>query len=208
MDIVALRIFTYSILPLIVAVAQIGVDKSSRSRERKTRPSCCISLVLVWREVVLVAFSATSSSRTRSPNPSAGRPGILFSSKSPLPIWQSVFLELSRWAAGMGSVLIGFLAASRRAERSPDSEAPTSEFDIWRRPRIQAAGLMTGSVAAGFGVGFATDQPVIGTVIGTLVPWNLSLFTLRAAQARTSRRSPRSTYDPVSLPRRSCDART
>jgi hypothetical protein len=41
-----------------------------------------------------------------------------------------------------------------------------------------------------------------------LVPWNPSLFTLRAAQARTSLRSPRSTYDPVSLPRRPCDART
>src|SRR5688500_6845029 len=36
----------------------------------------------------------------------------------------------------------------------------------------------------------------------------LSLFPVRAAQARTSRRSPRSTYDPVSLPRRPCDART
>jgi hypothetical protein len=41
-----------------------------------------------------------------------------------------------------------------------------------------------------------------------LVSWNPSLFTLRAAQARTSRRSPWSTYDPVSLPRRPCDART
>jgi hypothetical protein len=41
-----------------------------------------------------------------------------------------------------------------------------------------------------------------------LVPCLLSLFTVRAAQARTSRRSPRSTYDPVSLPRRPCDART
>ena len=35
-----------------------------------------------------------------------------------------------------------------------------------------------------------------------------NLFTVRAAQARTSRRSPRSTYDPVSLPRRPCDPRT
>jgi 3-methyladenine DNA glycosylase AlkC len=42
----------------------------------------------------------------------------------------------------------------------------------------------------------------------TQVPWKGNLLTLRAAQARTSRRSPRSTYDPVSLPRRPCDART
>jgi hypothetical protein len=53
----------------------------------------------------------------------------------------------------------------------------------------------------------------------SLVPWNPDLFTLGAAQARTSRcvggeaappwfSSPRSTYDPVCLPRRPCDART
>ena len=35
---------------------------------------------------------------------------------------------------------------------------------------------MTGSVAAGFGVGFATDQPVIGTVIGTLIGTGLPTF--------------------------------
>jgi hypothetical protein len=40
------------------------------------------------------------------------------------------------------------------------------------------------------------------------VPWKGNLLTLRAAQARTSRRSPQSGYDPVSLPRRPCDART
>ena len=82
------------------------------------------------------------------------------------------------------ALLIGFLAASRRAERSPDSEAHTSEFDIWRRPRIQAAGLMTGSVAAGFGVGFATDQPVIGTVIGTLVGAGLATFVISRGVTR------------------------
>jgi hypothetical protein len=61
------------------------------------------------------------------------------------------------------ALLIGFLAATRRAERSPDSEAHTPGFNTWRRPRIQAAGLVTGSVAAGFSVGYANDQPVIGT---------------------------------------------
>jgi Family of unknown function (DUF6790) len=60
--------------------------------------------------------------------------------------------------------LIGFLAASRRAEHSPDSEVQTSGFDAWRGPRIQAAGLMTGSVAAGFSVGFAgsSEFSVVG----------------------------------------------
>jgi hypothetical protein len=41
-----------------------------------------------------------------------------------------------------------------------------------------------------------------------LAPWKGNLLTLRTAQARTSRRSPQSGYDPVSLPRRPCDART
>ena len=34
MDIVASRIFVYSILPLIIAIGQVGLDKSSRSRDR------------------------------------------------------------------------------------------------------------------------------------------------------------------------------
>jgi hypothetical protein len=66
------------------------------------------------------------------------------------------------------ALLIAFLAASRRAERSPDSEAQTSGFDRWRGPRVRAAGLMTGCVAAGFGGGFAIDLPLIGTLVGTL----------------------------------------
>ena len=38
------------------------------------------------------------------------------------------------------ALLIAFLAASRRAERSPVSEAQTAGFDQWRGPRIRAAG--------------------------------------------------------------------
>lgn len=76
------------------------------------------------------------------------------------------------------ALLIGFLAASRRAERSPDSEAHTPGFDTWRRPRIRAAGLVTGSVAAGFSVGYATDQPVIGALIGILVGAGLATLVL------------------------------
>ena len=45
-------------------------------------------------------------------------------------------------------------------------------------------------------------------VIAYRVPRKEGLFALGGAQTRTSRRSPQSRYDPVSLLRRPCDART
>ena len=104
MGTVALRIFIYSILPLIIAVVHLSLDKSSQSRERK------LELFLLYLFGVGVAgsgiggFSVTTSSRTRWPNPSAGRPGIPSSLRSASPIWQSVFLVLSPWAGAMASV--------------------------------------------------------------------------------------------------------
>jgi 4-amino-4-deoxy-L-arabinose transferase-like glycosyltransferase len=229
MDIVALRIFTYSILPLIVAVGQIGVDKSSRSRERK------IETFLLYLFGIGVAGSGIggffghvfiSDSVAESIGWPTGNPfqlevgfanlaiGILgivamgrrdgFREATVIAVTVfgvgativhvSDIIDTGNLAPGntiqnvgnllKPALLIGFLAASRRAERSPDSEAHTSEFDIWRRPRIQAAGLMTGSVAAGFGVGFATDQPVIGTVIGTLIGTGLATFVISRGVTR------------------------
>jgi hypothetical protein len=76
------------------------------------------------------------------------------------------------------ALLIAFLAASRQAERSPDSEAHTSGFDRWRGPRVRAAGLMTGCVAAGFGGGYAIDLPLIGALVGTLAGAPLAAFAV------------------------------
>ena len=88
------------------------------------------------------------------------------------------------------ALLIAFLAASRRAERSPDSEAHTSAFDRWRGPRVRAAGLMTGCVAAGFGGGFAIDLPVIGTLVGTLAGAALAaLVVARSSGGISARRT-------------------
>ena len=84
------------------------------------------------------------------------------------------------------ALLIAFLAASRRAERSPDSEAHTSGFDRWRGPRVRAAGLMTGCVAAGFGGGFAIDLPVIGTLVGTLVGAALAAIVVAGSSGEIS----------------------
>jgi peptidoglycan/LPS O-acetylase OafA/YrhL len=92
------------------------------------------------------------------------------------------------------ALLIGFLAASRRAERSPASETQTPGFELWREPRIGAAGLMTGSVAAGFGAGFAIEWPLIGTLVGTLVGAGLAaLVVARASGGINARRT-----DPAS----------
>jgi hypothetical protein len=84
------------------------------------------------------------------------------------------------------ALLIAFLAASRRAERSPDSEAHTAGFEQWREPRTRAAGLMAGSVAAGFGAGFAIELPLIGTLVGTLVGAGLAAFVVARASGGIS----------------------
>jgi hypothetical protein len=76
------------------------------------------------------------------------------------------------------ALLIGFLTASRRAERSSDSEVDTARFEAWRVPRVQAVGLMTGSVATGFGIGFAVGWPVIGTGVGFLVGSGLAALVI------------------------------
>ena len=55
--------------------------------------------------------------------------------------------------------------------------------------------IMTGSVAAGFGAGFAIDLPAIGTLVGTLVGAGGRLRYHRAS-AGTARRP-----DPATLPR-------
>jgi len=83
------------------------------------------------------------------------------------------------------ALLIAFLAASRRAERSPASHAHTAGFDQWRDPRIRVVGLITGTVAAGFGAGFAIDLPAIGTLVGTLVGAGLASFVLARASGQS-----------------------
>jgi hypothetical protein len=63
-------------------------------------------------------------------------------------------------------LLILFLVASRRAERAPDSDAGTPGFEAWRIPHAMAAGMFTGVVATGYGVGFAFEHPLAGTLLG------------------------------------------
>jgi hypothetical protein len=104
MDIVASRIFVYSILPLIIAIGQVGLDKSSRSRERK------IETFLLYLFGIGVAGGGIggffghffiSDSVAESIGWPTGNP---FQLEVGLPIWQSVFSGLSPWAAATASV--------------------------------------------------------------------------------------------------------
>jgi 4-amino-4-deoxy-L-arabinose transferase-like glycosyltransferase len=229
MGTVALRVFIYSVLPLIMAVGHLGLDKSSRSRERK------LEIFLLYLLGVGVAGSGIggffghffiSDSVAESVGWPTGSPFQLEVGFANLAIGILGIVAMGRrdgfreatviavTVFGVGAtfvhisdivqtgnlapgntiqnvgnllkpaLLIGLLAASRRAERSPASEAHAPSFDTWRRARIQAAGLITGSVAAGFSVGFATDQPVIGTLVGTLLGAGLATFVIARSMRR------------------------
>ena len=231
MGTVALRVFIYSILPLIIAVGHLGLDKSSRSRERK------LEIFLLYLFGVGVAGSGIggffghffiSDSVAESIGWPTGNPfqlevgfanlavgilGIVAMGRrdgfreatviavTVLGVGATIvhardIIETGNLAPGntlqnvgnllKPALLIGFLAASRRAEQSPDSEVHTSGFDTWRGPRIQAAGLITGCVAAGFSVGFAIDQPVIGTLVGTLVGAGVAAFVIARSSGGAS----------------------
>jgi 4-amino-4-deoxy-L-arabinose transferase-like glycosyltransferase len=171
MDIVASRIFVYSILPLIIAIGQVGLDKSSRSRERK------LEVFLLYLFGVGVAGSGIggffghffiSDSVAESIGWPTGNPfqlevgfanlavGILgivamgrrdgFREATVIAVTvlgagativhARDIIETGNLAPGntlqnvgnllKPALLIGFLAASRRAEHSPDSEVHTS----------------------------------------------------------------------------------
>jgi hypothetical protein len=83
-------------------------------------------------------------------------------------------------------LLIGFLVALRRTERSPGSETTKPAFEAWRAPRVRAVGLMTASVATGFGIG----QPMISTFLGIVVGAGSVVFTIsRTSRGRVIHRS-------------------
>jgi 4-amino-4-deoxy-L-arabinose transferase-like glycosyltransferase len=228
MGTVALRIFIYSILPLLIAAGPVGLDKTAQGRERR------LEIFLLYLLGIGVAGSGIggffghfflSESVANSIGWPTGNPfqlevafanlalGILgivamgrrdgFREATVIAV--TIFgvgativhaidiIETGNLAPGntiqnisnllKPALLIGLLAASRRAERAPESEVHTSGFDTWRGPRIQAAALVTGSVAAGFSVGFAVDQILIGTLAGILVGAGLATLVI----ARSSR---------------------
>jgi 4-amino-4-deoxy-L-arabinose transferase-like glycosyltransferase len=231
METVAVRVFSFSILPVIIAAVQIGLDRSARPRQRR------LEIFLLYLFGVGVAGSGIggffghffiSDSVAESIGWPTGNPfqlevgfanlavGILgivamgrrdgyreatVTAVTVFAVGATVVhvmnvIESGNLAPGntiqnvsnllRPALLIAFLAASRRAERSPDSEAQASTFDRWRGPRVSAAGLMTGCVAAGFGGGFAIDLPAIGTLVGTLVGAALAAFVVARSSGEIS----------------------
>jgi 4-amino-4-deoxy-L-arabinose transferase-like glycosyltransferase len=214
MSIVALRVFLFSILPLIVAAAHVALDRSAQSRERR------LEVFLLYLFGVGVAGSGIggffghfflSDLAAESIGWPKGNPFQLEVGFANLAIGILGALALGRRdgfreatviavsVLGVGAtivhgvdifetgnlapgntlqnvsnllkpaLLIGFLAAIRRAERSREAEARRPAFRARQGPRAQAAGLMTVGVATGFGVGFGAGRPVVGSLLGILV---------------------------------------
>jgi 4-amino-4-deoxy-L-arabinose transferase-like glycosyltransferase len=233
MEIVAIRVFSFSILPVLIAAGHLGLDRSSRPRERR------LEIFLLYLFGVGVAGNGIggffghvflSDPVAESIGWPTGNPFQLEVGVANLTVGilgivamgrRDGFREATVIAAtvlGVGAtvvhgmdviesgnlapgntiqnisnllrpaLLIAFLAASRRAERLPGSEVQTSGFERWREPRLRAAGLMTGTVAAGFGAGFAIDLPLIGTLVGTLVGAGLAALVVARASAGISAR--------------------
>jgi 4-amino-4-deoxy-L-arabinose transferase-like glycosyltransferase len=220
MSLAIIRISIYSILPFLVAGAQVGLDKSTNTRERR------LELFLIYLFSLGVAGSGIAGFishffisdivaesigwPTGSPfqlevafaNLLLGILGLIAAGRrdgfrEATVIAVTVFgvgativhlmdiFETGNLAPGntvqnfanllRPALLIYFLVASRRAERAPDSEVRMAEFDIWRGPRLQAAGWLTACVATGFGVGFALNLTLyltlLGIVVGLVVVW-------------------------------------
>ena len=223
MSVALLRIFMYTILPLLAGGVHVALDKTAQSHERK------LEIFLLYLFGLGVAASGiggffghvfisdlvADSIGWPSGNPfqlevgfanlATGILGIVAMGRrdgfrEATVVAVTVFglgativhaldiLETGNLAPGntvqnvsnllRPALLIGFLSASRRAERSPVSEAGTARFEAWRGPRIQAVGLMTVSVASGFGVGFAAGWPVIGTGVGIIVGAGLAALVI------------------------------
>jgi 4-amino-4-deoxy-L-arabinose transferase-like glycosyltransferase len=87
--------------------------------------------------------------------------------------------------------LIPLLIASRRSERSKDSDANTPQFEAWRIPLLQSVAFSTGIVSTAFGVGYAIGQPLLVSIIGTSVAVVITAILLaRSPTHKTPSKTP------------------
>jgi hypothetical protein len=226
MSVFALRLFVYSILPLVLATIHIALDKSCRSRQRN------LEIFLLYLFGVGVGAGGIggffghffiSDVVAQSIGWPKGNPFQLEVAFANLALGILGFLAMGQrdgfreatviavTVFGVGAtivhimdivqtgnlapgntlpnvsnllkpvLLIGFLSAIRRTERSHDSEASAPTFERWRRPRVLAVGLMSACVGTGFGVGFGIGVPAIGAVLGILVGAGLAVITISRA---------------------------
>ncbi len=82
--------------------------------------------------------------------------------------------------------LIPLLAASRSAERSRSSDAATAQFELWRAPLLQAAAIVTATVATAFAIGFAVGNPVVVSGLGTIIAAAILGFGLSRSEAHAA----------------------
>ena len=223
MSVALLRIFIFTVLPILIAGMHIALDKTVWSRERK------LEIVLLYLLGLGVAANGLSgffghvfmsdlvaaSIGWPSGNPfqlevgfanlALGILGIMAMGRrdgfrEATAVAVTVFsvgatithvldiLETGNLAPGntvqnisnllRPALLVGFLTASRRAERSTDSEAGSVRFEAWRAPRAQAAGFAAGIIAMGFGTGFGLGWPMMGTGVGILLGAGLVAFVI------------------------------
>jgi 4-amino-4-deoxy-L-arabinose transferase-like glycosyltransferase len=227
MTIVAIRVFIFTVLPLLFALAFVLFDRNTRSQERRVEVFLIFLLALGVAGSGIGGFFAhlfLSDMVADSVGWPAGNPFQLEVGFANLAVGvlgilavgrRDGFREATVIAATIFSVgatvihlldivqtgnlapgntlqnadnlvgpifLIIFLAASRRLERAPGSEVDQPAFGQWHRPRAQAAGAVTGAVATGFGLGFAVNQPIVGTLLGMLGGVILTLVILVRAQ--------------------------
>jgi hypothetical protein len=226
MSVFALRLFVYSVLPVVLATIHIALDKSCRSRQRTLEIfllylfgvgvaaggiggffghffiSDVVAESIGWpkgnpfqlevgfanlafgilgivamgrrdgfREATVIAVTIFGVGATIVHIMDIVQTGNLAPANT-LPNVSNLLKPL---------LLIGFLTAIRRTERSHDSEASAPTFERWRRPRVQAVALMSACVGAGYGVGFGIGVPAIGAVLGILVGAGLAVFTISHA---------------------------
>jgi hypothetical protein len=83
------------------------------------------------------------------------------------------------------ALLIYFLWALRREERSPDSEEGLDAYAHWQSTQAALGGTAGALVGIGLGIGQAVGQPLIGLVFGLAAGLGLGLvFRRRAIAAR------------------------
>jgi hypothetical protein len=82
---------------------------------------------------------------------------------------------------GRPALLIYFLWALRKAERSPESEENSGEFVHWQATQAALGGTTGAGVGIGLGTGIAVGQPLIGLVLGLAGGLGLGLVMRRRA---------------------------